>query len=66
MSLLKAGPALSLSPLGLAGTSGDRGISAGLCPAGSDCPHGDSTTILGNLGQCLAVFMDNSDLFNMF
>lgn len=58
MSLVEAVPAFSLSPRGWQGLLEimesvlERVL--GPCPAGSDCPHGDSTTILG---QCLAIFM---------
>lgn len=58
MSLEEAVPAFSLSPWGWQGPLGMMESVLGLCPAGSDCRHGDTTTILGNLGQCLAVLMD--------
>lgn len=72
MSLVEAVPAFSLSPWGWQGSLEiiesvlERVL--GPCPAESDCPHGDSATSLGNLGQCSAVSMDKiiQTEFNVF
>lgn len=58
VSLVEEVPAFSLSPWGWQEPLEIMELVLGPCPAGSDCPHRDSTTTLGNLSQCLAVLMD--------